>query len=95
MPEASEKALMKTNVCLTSTLRQPFRTLLLLTLLGLITFGFLTKAVEFMLVQRETGALGSYYRSIGVLENIADPQAGDISAGIDLIETSPYFAYGD
>ncbi|MCX6038869.1 MAG: hypothetical protein NTW99_13490, partial [Chloroflexi bacterium] len=86
---------MKTNVPLISSLRKPFRSLLLLILFGLISFGFVTKAVGFILVQRETGVLGSYYRSIGVLENIEDPQAGDISAGIELIETSPFFAYGD
>ncbi len=86
---------MKTNVPLISSLRKPFRSFLLLILFGLISFGFMTKAVGFILVQSETGVLGSYYRSIGVLENIKDPQAGDISAGIELIETSPYFAYGD
>jgi len=86
---------MKTNVPLISSLRKPFRSLLLLILFGLISFGFVTKAVGYILVQRETGVLGSYYRSIGTLENIEDPQTGDISAGIDLIETSPYFAYGD
>jgi hypothetical protein len=69
--------------------------LLFLILFGLISSGFLTKAIGFILVQRETGVLGSYYRSIGVLENIEDTQSGDISAGVDLIETSPYFAYGD
>ena len=86
---------MKTNVCLIASLRKPFSSLLLLILFGLISFGFVTKAVGFILVQRETGVLGSYYRSIGTLENVNDPQAGDISAGIDLIKTSPYFAYGD
>jgi hypothetical protein len=86
---------MHTNVFLISSLRQPFRSLLLLILFGLISFGFMTKAIGFILVRRETGVLGSYYRAIGVLQNIEDPQAGDISAGIELIETSPYFAYGD
>jgi ABC-type lipoprotein release transport system permease subunit len=86
---------MKTNVSLIASLRRPFRSLLFLILFGLISSGFLTKAIGFILVQRETGALGSYYRSIGVLENIEDPQSGDISAGVELIETSPYFAYGD
>jgi ABC-type antimicrobial peptide transport system permease subunit len=86
---------MKTNVPLISSLRKPFRSLLLLVLFGLISFAFMTKAVGFILVQRETGVLGSYYRSIGILKNIKDPQAGEISAGIALIETSPYFAYGD
>ena len=86
---------MKTNVCLISSLRKPFSSLLLLILFGLISFGFMTKAVEFILVQRQTGVLGSYYRSIGILENVNDPQSGDVSAGIELIKTSPYFAYGD
>ncbi len=85
----------KPNIFLKSTLRQPFRSFLLLVLFGLITFGFITKAVQFILIQRETGVLGSYYRSIGTLENIEDPVLGDISAGVDLISTSPYFAYGD
>ena len=86
---------MKNNPCLISSLRQPFRSFLLLILFGLITFGFMTKAVVFFLVQRETEVLGSYYRSIGILENVKDPRLGDISAGIDLIETSPYLAFGD
>jgi len=85
----------KPNVFLKSTLRQPVRSFLLLVLFGLITFGFITKAVQFILIQRETGVLGSYYRSIGTLENNEDPILGNISAGIDLISTSPYFAYGD
>ena len=89
------RSLMKTNVSFLSSLRQPFRSLLLLILLGLISFGFITKAVEYILVQSQTGVLGSYYRSIGVLVNSKDPQSGDVSAGIDLIKTSPYFAYGD
>ncbi len=86
---------MKTNVPLISSLRKPFASLLLLILLGLISFGFITKAIGFILVQREIGVLGSYYRSIGTLENVNDPQAGDISAGVDLIKTSSYYDYGD
>jgi ABC-type lipoprotein release transport system permease subunit len=86
---------MKTNVCLIASLRKPLSSLLFLTLFGLISFAFITKAVEFILIQRETEVLGSYYRSIGVLENITDPQSGGISAGIELIERSPHFAYAD
>lgn len=87
--------MMKLTIFLRSTLRQPIRTLFLVILLGLISFVFVSKAVGFILVQRETETLGSYYRSIGILENIKNPQSGEISAAIDLIETSPYFAYGD
>ncbi len=104
---------MKTNVPLISILRKPFRSFLLLILFGLISFGFITKAVGYILIQRETGVLGSYYRSIGTLENVndsthwwcnpsksacinvKDPNAGDVSAGIALIQASPLIAYGD
>jgi hypothetical protein len=86
---------MKIDTYLKSTLRRPFRSLLLIILLALISFGFITKTVEFILVQRETDILGSYYRSIGVLKNVKDPQSGDVSAGIKIIENSPWFAYGD
>lgn len=86
---------MKLNVCLTSTLRKPLSALMLFILIGLVSFGFITKSVEFILVQRQTTILGGFYRSIGILQNINDPVSGDISAGIDLIEDSPDFAYGD
>ena len=102
---------MKKNVGLLTNLRRPLRSILFLILFGLVTFGFMTKALQFILIQRETGVLGSYYRSIGVLNNINDSstnycnrracvlvkdlQAGDISAGIDLILTSLLVAYGD
>ncbi len=86
---------MKSNIFLTASLRKPARSLLLLVLFGLISFVFITKAVGLILVQRETEVLGSYYRSIGILENIKDPQSGDVSTGVDLIKNSPYFAYGN
>ena len=82
---------MKTNVPLISSLRKPFSSLLLLILFGLISFGFITKAVGYILVQRETGVLGSYYRSIGILENVKDLQSGDVSAGIELDQNQPLF----
>lgn len=83
------------NIYILSTLRQPIRTVLFVLLLGLISFVFVSKAVGFILVQRETETLGNYYRSIGILENLEDPRLGDITAGIELIESSPYVAYGD
>jgi hypothetical protein len=85
---------MNINVCLISSLRKPFRSFLLLTLVGLVSFGFISKAVGYVFVQRATEVLGSYYRSIGSLKNDKDPQ-GDVSAGINLIQSSPYLAYDD
>jgi ABC-type antimicrobial peptide transport system permease subunit len=86
---------MKHNIFLQSTFRQLLRTNLLFLLIGTISFVFVSKAVGFILVQRETETLGSYYRSIGVLENVNNPGSGDVSTGIELIKTSSHFAYGN
>jgi ABC-type antimicrobial peptide transport system permease subunit len=87
-------AIMKQNVCMKSTLRQPVRTIFLIFLLGLISFAFISKAVEYLVVQRETDRLGSYYRSIGSLEPI-NPEEYDVSEGAELVKSSPYLAFED
>ena len=56
------------NICLQSTLRQRVRTLFLLLLVGLISFAFISRAVEYLVVERETDRLAGYYRSIGIME---------------------------
>lgn len=59
------------NVCLKSALRQPARTLVLVPLSGLISFAFVSKVVEYLVVNRETDRLTGYYRSIGTLHRVA------------------------
>jgi len=56
------------NICLQSTLRQRVRTLFLLLLEGLISFAFISRAVEYLVVERETDRLAGYYRSIGIMD---------------------------
>ncbi|MBE3119971.1 MAG: ABC transporter permease, partial [Candidatus Atribacteria bacterium] len=86
---------MSQNVPLTSSFRQPVRTLFLVLLVGAISFAFVSKAVEYIVVQRETGRLGGYYRSIGSLERSDGNDAGGVSQGANLILKSPYLAYED
>src|SRR5690606_38106949 len=78
-----------------STIRQPIFTIFLLLILGLISFAFVSKVTEYLVVQRETNRLGGYYRSIGTLRNISDPHYGYITEGVEVIRTSPYLAYED
>lgn len=85
---------MKRNVFLQSTFRQPLRTTFLILLLGLISFAFISKATEYLVVQRETGRLGGYYRSIGTLQR-TDPGATDIFLGAELVKRSPYLGFED
>lgn len=62
---------MKGNVCLRSALRQPVQTLVLLLLVGAITFAFVSRVVEYLVVNRETDRLAGYCRSIGSLDVVA------------------------
>ena len=60
---------MKNRIYLKSTLRQPLRSILLLLLIGLLSAAFTVRVVEYVLIQRETGRLGDYYRAIGTLQS--------------------------
>lgn len=85
---------MRRNVCFKSTLRQPVRTLLLLLLLGVISFGFISRATEYLVVQREIGRLAGHYRSIGSLESL-DANSTDVAQGAKLVSQSPYVGLVD
>ncbi len=86
---------MNTNIPLRSSFRQPLRTFFLILLIGMTSFAFVSNAVQYLIVQRETGRLGSYYRSIGTLERLDGNDSGDVSQGASLITSSPYLAYED
>lgn len=84
------------NVNLKSTIRQPFRAILLFGLLGLISFAFVSRAAEYLIVQRETDRLGTYYRAIGSLEPLdLDNYTIDVSEAAALVVQSPYVDYAD
>ena len=91
---------MKTNVFLISSIRQSLRTFLLIVLIGVISFAFISKAAEFLVVRRETNRIGSYYRAIGNL-TLINPDSTDmiygedIYEGAELIADSPYLSVED
>ena len=59
---------MKNNVFFKSTLRQPVKTALLTLVAALITFAFVSRASEYLLIRQETDRLSAFYRAIGVVE---------------------------
>lgn len=76
---------MRTNVFLRSTRRQPVRTVFLLLVTALVTFTFVGRVSEYLLIKQETARLAEYYRAIGTLE------AGDgIEQALTVLENSPY-----
>jgi hypothetical protein len=88
-------AKMKENIILKSILRKPIIGILLTVLIGLVSYGFVGKAVETFIVWRETNRLEGYYRSIGLITKDFEGEEHSYSEGAALIEQSPSFAYGD
>ncbi len=84
------------NVFWFSIFRRPLMSLLILLAIGFVSFGFVGKAVETIIVWRETNRLEGYYRSIGAIYK--DFEGGEehlFSEGAAIIEQSPAFAFGD
>ncbi len=76
---------MKNNVFLKSTLRQPVKMALLTLVLALITFAFVSRASEYLLIRQETDRLGGYYRAIGLLEGINSASQEDMSPALEYL----------
>ena len=84
---------MRNNVFLKSTLRQPVKTALLLAVVALITFAFVSRGAEYLLVRQETERLGSYYRSIGTVESIGGEAR--MKLALKYLQNSPYVKTAD
>ena len=67
-----------------SVMRRPLRLILLVLLLGAVSFGFTARAVEYLVVTRAVGELSEYYQSIGYLSS----SDGDVTQGAKLLAES-------
>lgn len=83
------------NVFWLSIFRRPLMSLLILLAIGFVSFGFVGKAVETIIVWRETNRLEGYYRSIGAIYKDFEGEEHLFSEGAAIIEQSPAFAFGD
>ena len=86
---------MKQNVILKSIIRKPIIAILLTLLIGLISYGFVGKAVETILVYRETNRLEGYYRSIGYVIKDPDSEEHPFADAAEIILQSSEVNYGD
>ncbi len=77
-----------------SVVRKPVQAILLFLLIASISFAFISKLAEYLIVSRETDRLAGYYRSIGSLEP-ANYDADDVTAARALLSESPYVAFED
>lgn len=74
-----------------SVVRRPLRLILLVLLLGAVSFGFTARAVEYLVVTRAVGELSEYYQSIGYLSS----SDGDVTQGAQLLAESDLVAIND
>ena len=78
-----------TNVFLRSTRRQPVRTAFLLVVTALITFAFVARGAEYLVVKQETERLAGYYRSIGAVPAISGELYKDAREAAAYLESNP------
>ena len=82
---------MRKNPFLKAVLRKPFRSLLMLLLMGAITYGITSHVIEYVIVLQMTNQLEKYYRPIGTLES----ENYDVTRGRELVSHSPYIEFED
>ncbi len=80
---------MKNNVFLKSTLRQPVKTALLVLVAALITFAFVSRASEYLLIRQETDRLSAVYRTAGTLRSAAGDRWADTAEAVSYLEDNP------
>lgn len=83
------------NVFSKSTLRAPLLYLFLSLVIAAVTFAFVAKAVEFLIVQRETARLEGYYRAIGEVYTLRHVEGKTSADGIALLADDPKLAFID
>ena len=80
---------MKTNVFLRSTRRQPVKALCLLLVIAFVTFAFVGRVSEYLLIRQETERLEGYYRSSADLESLGGGVWADTSEAVAYLEACP------
>ena len=85
---------MHRNILVKSTLRQPIRTAVLMLLIAVAAFAFATRGLEYIAVSNRISDIGSYYRTIGVLQDKSGNMTS-VSAGADIIGKSPHVSFED
>ena len=84
------------NIFVKSMLRQHMRTVLLVLLIAAAAFMFVMRLVEYIIVTDQIEKLGSYYRSVGVLEHSEDNSAfQNVFPGAEIVRSSKYVDFED
>jgi len=86
---------MKKQAPLKASIRQPIRTLIFALMVGLASFGFVARVVEFRILSAEMNRLAGFYRTIGSLVPINPTTHNNVYEAAQLISGSPFVAAED
>lgn len=81
---------------LKSTFRRPVSAILLIFLLGAVSFGFVSRTVEYLVVSEAVEGTSKYYKSIGYITAVSgDSNYADTTPGVRLLQESEQIAVHD
>jgi len=86
---------MRSNAAFRSFLRQPVRLLMFMLLVGLATFGFVSRVVEFDILNREINRVSRFYRATGALVPVDPLSTNNVYAAAALLQNSPLISHHD
>ena len=86
---------MRRHVPFKATIRQPIRTLIFVLLVGLASFGFVSRAVEYIILNREMNRIEQFYRTTGSLVPIDPIVHNNVYEAANIIRNSPYVQFED
>lgn len=79
---------------LKSTFRRPLSAILLILLLGAVSFGFVSRTVEYLVVSEAVEETSKYYKSVGYLTT-GNAAVGDVTEGARVLAESDLVAIND
>jgi len=86
---------MRKQVPFKAVIRQPVRTLIFVLLVGLASFGFISRAVEYAILSREMDRIEQFYRTTGTLVPLDATLGNNVYQASQIVSGSPYVLFED
>ncbi|MCL2286356.1 MAG: hypothetical protein FWC32_08330 [Firmicutes bacterium] len=86
---------MRRQIPFKASIRQPIRTFIFMLLVGLASFGFVSRSVEYIVLSREMNRIERFYRTIGTLVPIDPLTHNNVYAAAQHISGSRFIEFED
>ena len=86
---------MRRHVPFKASIRRPVQTFIFVLLVGLASFGFVSRAVEYTILNREMDRIEQFYRTTGTLVPIDPLTHNNVYEAASIVRSSPYVQFED